>query len=152
VDGDGFYKEKRKYRNKYNLIVIRVNHKGNLVNARPCHNCVDMLKACGIKNIFYSTQNGDIICEKVNQIVSINSSSVSRLIERTLYNAPRDNIGYYTYLLLKNFPRQIKKNNLNNFLTHNIKNVLPNFTWNIKNEKIIFYNCIGVYVLTSFIY
>jgi len=152
VDGNGFYEEKRKYRNKYNLIVIRVNHKGNLVNARPCHNCVDMLRACGIKNIFYSTHNGDIICEKVNHIVSINSSSVSRLIERTVYNAPQDDIEYYTFLLLKNFPRQIKKNNLNNFLTYNIKNVLPNFTWNIKNEKIIFYNSNGVYVLTSFIY
>ena len=27
-----------------------INIKGELVNSRPCHNCVDMLKACGIKN------------------------------------------------------------------------------------------------------
>ena len=148
--GSGFYEEKRKYRNKYNLIVIRVNHEGNLVNARPCHNCVDMLRACGIKNIFYSTNEGNIICE--NHIVSINSSSVSRMIERTHYNAPADDIEYYTYLLIRNFPKQIKKSSLHFFLTHNIKNVLPNFTWNIKNEKIIFYNSNGVYVLTSFIY
>ena len=152
MGGSGFYEEKRKYRNKYNLIVIRVNHEGNLVNSRPCHNCVDMLKACGIKNIFYSTNEGNIICEKVNHIVSINSSSVSRLIERTHYNAPSDDIEYYTYLLIKNFPKQIKESSLTFFLTHNIKNVLPNFTWNIKKDKIIFYNCNGVYVLTSFIY
>ena len=59
--------------------MIRVNHKGELVNSRPCHQ-VDMLKSYGIKNIYYSTENG-IICEKVSNIISINSSSVSRLIE-----------------------------------------------------------------------
>ena len=150
--GSGFYEVKRKYHNKYNLIVIRINPEGKLVNARPCHNCVDMLKACGIKNIFYSTDDGHIICEKVNHIVSINSSSVSRLIERTYYNAPKDDTDYYTSLLLKNFPKQIKKANLHNFLTHNIKNVLPNFTWTIKKSKIIFYNNKGEYLLTSFIY
>ena len=111
-----------------------------------------MMKACGIKNIFYSTDDGNIISEKVNCIVSINSSSVSRLIERTYYNAPYDDIEYYTYLLRRKFPKQIKRNNLLNFLTHNIKNVLPYFTWKIKNNKITFYDSKKNYVLSSTIY
>lgn len=137
--------------NKYNLLVIRVNHEGKLVNARPCHNCVDMLKSCGIKNVFYSIENG-IISERVNGIISINSSSVSRLIERTYYNAPYNDTEYYTKLLIQKFPKNIKSKSLYNFLNYNIKNVLPFFKWKIKNNKIIFYDNKNNYVLTSFIY
>ena len=143
--GGGFYEKNQKYINKYNLLVIRVNNEGKLVNSRPCHNCVDMLKSCGIKNIFYSTDNG-IIGERVNSIISINSSSVSRFIEKTHYNAPIDDTEYYTKLLVRKFPKKIKEKSLHNFLNHNIKNVLPFFTWEIKKNyntyKIIFYDTI----------
>jgi hypothetical protein len=145
-----FYGKDRK-NVKYNLLVIRIKEKGKLANARPCHNCVDMMKCCGIKNIFYSTEDG-IICEKVNTIVSINSSSVSRLIERTHYKAPKDDTEYYTKLLLSKFPKNIKEKSLCNFLNYNIKNVLPFFKWKIKNNKIIFYDKFNNHVLTSFIY
>ena len=151
MDGGVFYGKEQKFLNKYNLLVIRVNSDGELVNARPCHNCVDMLKSCGIKNIYYSTADG-IIGERVNNIVSINSSSVSRLIERTHYRAPLDDTEYYTKLLLKKFPSRIKESSLDNFLTHNIKNVLPHFTWKIKHYKIIFYDNNDNYILTSEIY
>ena len=148
--GGGFY-GKKNYGKKYNILVIRVNHNGELVNARPCHNCVDMLQSCGIKTIYYSTENG-IIGEKVNNIISINSSSVSRLIERTVYNAPLDDTKYYTTLLQNKFPQYIKKINLDNFLTYNIKNVLPYFTWKIIKNKIIFYDNNNNFILTSIIY
>jgi len=110
-----------------------------------------MLRSCGIKNIYYSIDNG-IICERVNTIVSINSSSVSRFIERTHYKAPLDDTDYYTRLLINKFPKYIKKSSLLNFLNHNIKNVLPFFTWTIKKDKIIFYNNKRKYILTSYIY
>ena len=110
-----------------------------------------MLKSCGIKKIYYSTENG-IVCEQVNNIVSINSSSVSRLIERTHYKAPIDDTEYYTQLLIKKFPPRIKMKSLESFLTYNIINVLPHFTWKIKNYKIIFYDNNNNYILTSEIY
>lgn len=142
---------KQKFVNKYNLLVIRVNSDGNIVNARPCHNCVDMLQSCGIKHVYYSTDNGSIIGERVNSIVSINSSSVTRFIERKHYNAPTNDTDYYTSLLTRKFPSKIKEKNLHNFLEHNISNVLPYFTWKIKKGKIIFYDNDDNYILTSFI-
>ena len=146
-----YYEKNQKYHNKYNLLVIRVNSQGQLVNARPCHNCTDMLKSCGIKNIYYSTEDG-IICEKVKHMVSINSSPVSRLVERCQYKAPINDIEYYKNLLKKNVPPYIKKKNLNNFLNYNIKNDLPNFTWKIIKNKIIFYDNNNNYILTSIFY
>lgn len=109
------------------------------------------MRSCGIKNIFYSIPEG-IVCERVSNIISINSSSVSRLIEREHYNAPEDDTEYYTNLLIRKFPNNVKKKNLENFLNHNIKNVLPYFSWKIKNNKITFYNNNNIVILCSNIY
>ena len=40
--------------NKYSLIVFRYDSQGNLVNAKPCSVCCPIIKASGIKNIWYS--------------------------------------------------------------------------------------------------
>ena len=81
---------------------------------------------------------------------------MSRFIEKTHYNAPIDDTDYYTKLLVRKFPKKIKEKSLHNFLNHNIKNVLPFFTWDIKKNyntyKIIFYDNNNNYILTSFIY
>ena len=135
--GGGFYM--KKYVNKYNILVVRVTFDNKMENARPCYNCLDMMRACGIKKIYYSTKNG-IICEKINNMVSINCSSATRHVDRLHYNAPLDDIEYYKTILLKRFPKIIKKKSLNNFLKYNIKNVLPFFKWEIVNEKIIIYD------------
>jgi hypothetical protein len=147
-----FYKgvKKQKSRNtqKYNLLVIRISGENNLVNARPCYNCLDMLNACNIKKIYYSTEDG-IKCENVSNMVSINASAITRLIEKTHYNAPENDIEYYTNILLKKFPKRIKLNNLEYFLKYNFKNVLPNFKCKIEKNKIIFYNQDNKLILIS---
>jgi hypothetical protein len=152
-ESGGFYnviKQKSRNTQKYNLLVIRISHDNKLVNARPCYNCLDMLNACKIKKIYYSTEDG-IMCENVSNMVSINSSSVTRLVERTHYNAANDDTEYYTNLLLTKFPSKIKINNLQNFLKYNLKNVLPHFRWSIKNENINFYNQENKLILSSII-
>jgi hypothetical protein len=122
-----------------------------MVNARPCYNCLDMLKSCGIKNIYYSTENG-IVCEKVMAMISINSSSVTRYLERVQFNAPSDNDSYYINLLKKNIPKYIKKTNLELFITYNFKNELPYFKWEIKENKIIFYDNNSNFIISSLVY
>ena len=94
------------------------------------------MRVCGIKKIYYSTKNG-IICEKINNMVSINCSSATRHVDRIHYNAPLDDNEYYKIILLKRFPKTINKKSLDYFLTYNIKNVLPFFKWEIIRNKII---------------
>ena len=150
ADGD-YQRISQKYLNRYNLLVVRINSEGQMVNARPCYNCLDMLKSCGIKNIYYSTENG-IMCEKVNSMVSINSSSVTRYLERVQFNAPNTDNLYYINLLKKKIPRYIKKNNLDMFITYNFKNELPYFKWELKENKIIFYDNDSNFITSSFVY
>ena len=60
---------------------MRVTKIGEIGNARPCHNCLKMMKDIGIKKVFYSTGEGDkIVCEHVRNMVSIQSSSVTRFL------------------------------------------------------------------------
>lgn len=40
------------------MIVVRVNRNGELRNAKPCSRCHAIIKAYGIKTVFYSTEHG----------------------------------------------------------------------------------------------
>lgn len=140
MKGGAFYgttRQKSFKCHKMDIVVIRVNPAGELVNARPCYNCLDMMKAVGIRKVHYSVE-GDIVTEKVDKMVSINASSILRHIERQVYNAPMDDDSYYKRLLVKNFPKYIYRHSLECFLEHNIKNVLPHFKWKQTKTKITF--------------
>jgi len=126
---------------KVNLLVLRFRKNGNIDNARPCHNCLKMMKDVGINKVYYSSgcDNG-IICENVKNMVSIQSSSVTRrfsIIKNSIYN---DRNIYYEDLIKSYFPSKIKKSNLNYFIEYNFKNVLPEHNFKINNDIIIFYN------------
>ena len=47
------------------ILIIRINNNGELRMARPCDMCMGFIKYVGIKNIYYSTNSGEIIKEKV---------------------------------------------------------------------------------------
>jgi len=47
------------------LYVSRI-HNGRLLLARPCAFCMELIRAVGIKKIFYSDSNGSITMEKVH--------------------------------------------------------------------------------------
>jgi len=110
-----------------------------------------MLKVCNIKKVYYSTPEG-IVCERVKNMVSINASSISRYIEKKLYNAPQDDTEYYKRLLKQKFPKEINRSNLNYFLEYNLNNVLPHFKYKITKYKIIFYDSNNIFILSSIIY
>ena len=98
---------------KLDLLVMRVTKMGEIGNARPCHNCLKMMKDIGIKKVFYSTgEDENIVCEHVRNMVSIQSSSVTRFLN----SKSRDYDTYYKNLLLELFPPQIKNENLFRFI------------------------------------
>lgn len=47
------------------ILVIRINKKSELRLARPCDNCMNILKTLKFKDIYYSTNNGTIEHEKL---------------------------------------------------------------------------------------
>ena len=97
------------------------------------------MKAVGIRRVYYSVEDR-IICEKVNDMVSICSSSVLRLVERQIYHAPEDNTEYFKWLMNIKIPTALKKYNIDNFLTYNLKLVLPTFSWEITKKNIKIYD------------
>lgn len=133
------------------MIVIRIDSSGDMVNSRPCHNCLDMMKAVGVRKIFYS-HNNNIICERVNNMISINSSSIMRKLERDYYNAPIDDNTYYKYLLIRKSPKNISKYNVECFLNYNFNEILPTFNYDINSKRIQFYDSNGKFFLKIDIY
>ena len=111
---------------KLDLVVVRVNKAGDVCNARPCHNCLDMMKAVGIRKVYYSVSPTELVCENVKDMVSIQASSVTKHIEKINGNPLVDQPEkYYEHLLKEKFPDSIKLHNLESFVEHNLKNVLP---------------------------
>ena len=59
---------------KYSLLVIRINKTGNLCNSKPCADCICEFKKHNINKIYYSSSDGDIVCEKVKNMCNRESS------------------------------------------------------------------------------
>lgn len=60
---------KKKFRNG-KLLVLRIGKNGEYLNSKPCLNCIKFMKQFDIKTISYSDSNGDIITEKIDDIVT----------------------------------------------------------------------------------
>lgn len=97
------------------------------------------MKNIGIKKVYYSTGNKDeIISERVKDMISIQSSSVTKLIDM-MYSS-FDKELYYNKLLKTYFPHEVKHQNLECFVNYNFKNIFPNYNVQIKNNKVCIYN------------
>jgi hypothetical protein len=112
----GVSKDRSGLNQNINIMVISTNFECNFANARPCYKCLLMMKNIGIKKVYYSMDN-QIICEKVEYMVSINTSQMSRNFERVYYNAPHDPIKYYQ-MIFRKMPQNIKKINVDYFVRH----------------------------------
>lgn len=47
------------------ILVIRINNIYNLKNSKPCRYCMKYLQYVGIKKIYYSDKDGDIVMMKL---------------------------------------------------------------------------------------
>lgn len=139
--GGVFYHEKKGNKQKSlntDIIVIRIDKKNNLVNSRPCYNCLDMMKAVGIKKCYYSIDN-DIVCERVKNMTSIGASSVMRKLDSQIMRLPSEPIDYYYYLLKNHIPSEIHYKNLVFFIDYNLKVVLPDIKYTINKQYFIIF-------------
>jgi hypothetical protein len=58
------------------------------------------MKAVGIRKVYYSTAPNELICENVKDMISIQSSSVSKIYEKNYGNKLVDDpIKYYEDLI-----------------------------------------------------
>ena len=58
-------------KNKLDLFVIRITKGGKLSESRPCFHCIDILHKShlNIVNVYYSTTEGTIVCEKFKNMI-----------------------------------------------------------------------------------
>ncbi len=72
-------------RKKLEMFVIRVNQMGDLVNSKPCNTCIYYMQLYGIKSVYYSNEEGEIVKEKLNDItadhLSISQNKYYKYIE-----------------------------------------------------------------------
>lgn len=94
------------------------------------------MKAVGIRKVHYSVSATEMVCESVKDMISIQSSSVTKHIEKLNGNCRVDDINkYYEQLLLKYFPPTIRKYNLDSFIRYNLSNVLPTYKVKMDGSK-----------------
>jgi len=60
--------KKRKKQKKIDLYVVRLNENGELLDSKPCNECLNAMKYTGINKVYYSTSNQEIIMEKVKHM------------------------------------------------------------------------------------
>jgi hypothetical protein len=142
-------KDSKKKNTNVDLFVIRVNNEKQLRNARPCHNCLTMMKCIGINRIFYSDNNGNIICEKAKDMTSIQAS----IMTQYMYGLGKKEVltkeEYFERKIINIFPPSIKKYNFECFVKHNLVNTLPYHTYNINNNIITIMNKNKKIIVTS---
>lgn len=112
-------------------------------NSRPCSHCLNMMKSTGIRRVHYSNELGEIITETVKDMISIQTSSISRMIDNNI----RIPVSEYSESLLKNIPYIVKKKNFDNFVKYNMLNVLPNHSIIIQNSDVSIFNPNNVMVV-----
>lgn len=50
------------------MIVIRVSKsQGELGNSAPCRYCIDMMEKLGVRKIYHSNENGDIVFKRTSE-------------------------------------------------------------------------------------
>ena len=110
---------------------------GDLCISRPCYNCLNMMKAVNIRRVYYVNNNKEIVYENVRDMISIHASSVARLIHTIKNNMQfkGSEFLYFSHLLKKMFPPEVKKSSFETFVKYDLNNVLPNHSYVFKIEK-----------------
>lgn len=54
---------------KLTLVVIRVDAENNLIESKPCSQCIQKIHESGIKKVSYSTNSGIIVTQSVKSLI-----------------------------------------------------------------------------------
>jgi len=93
-----------------------------------------MMKDLGIHKVYYSIDNM-MVCEKVADMISINSSNMSRRVDMTHNGAPTDMVEYYRKIIDK-MPHRTKRRNIEHFI-RGVRNEIKGCNYNINGNKLI---------------
>ena len=74
----GYYKLNKKL-TKTDILVFRTSSSG-IRNSKPCSECIQIMKKLNIRRVYYSTNEGSLVYEKVSNIESTHRSQMSRHI------------------------------------------------------------------------
>jgi hypothetical protein len=136
--GGVFKESKERKAKKYDIFVVRINKCSDevkLVNSRPCSHCLDMMKAVGIRRVYYTDDSGEIINENVKDMISIHTSKVTQRFEITknksktapLIKQNQINQTEYYDKLIEQIPNVIKQTNYKYFIEYNWKTISQNY-------------------------
>ena len=136
---------KKKNKN-FSILVIRIitldpkiidNY--TLGNARPCHKCLEMMKELGFNEVHYSNDVGEIVSEKINNMISVQASYVA--VKIAYVKNSKEYIScdkkveefinrqtFYDDVIKKYIPDEVKKVNFMHFVLYNLKYVPVKYT------------------------
>ena len=63
---------------KIDIIVYRVGNDDQLLESKPCSECIKVLKKFNVKGVYYSKRNGTICYERIRNIKSNHLSQLTR--------------------------------------------------------------------------
>lgn len=114
-------------------MVIRIDKKDKnniqLVNSRPCYMCLEMMKAVGIRRVYYSDDFGKIIYENIRDMISIHTSNV--MMKYDSFNKKnlneQDKKDYWDRVIKNNIPSILKESSFNNFMNHDLNIIKSNY-------------------------
>lgn len=73
---DALYRFKNKNVKGMDILIIRINKTNkHLQNSRPCNNCIEKMAQRGIRKVYYSNHNGEIVCDFIDSMPRIHNSS-----------------------------------------------------------------------------
>lgn len=75
-------KRYRSIRRNCQLIVVKLSKRGGFGESKPCLSCLRALKQAGITKIHYTTKDGKIVTQHIDQIKSYGESSGTRFLRR----------------------------------------------------------------------
>ena len=78
---DRYRKHKQHYisNKKLTLVVIRINKSQQLINSKPCKECISNIYSGGIRKIIYSDAEGNLIESKTKELLDETRSSKGTL-------------------------------------------------------------------------
>jgi deoxycytidylate deaminase len=77
-----FSKIPKKTAKGLDILVIRINKNFALKNSRPCNHCIDKLKKIGIRKVFYSNEDGNIVSEFIHDMEKLHVSDGNKFLQR----------------------------------------------------------------------
>ncbi len=133
----GWHSRVKSFKLNCDLMVIRIDKKYDtsddvtLMNARPCYKCLDMMKSLGISRIYYSNDQGEIICEKTKHMISTHTSTASYYIDTRMGKNCRNievHSQYQDWVIGRTIPSIINTHIFNNFITYDWINLKSKYT------------------------